>query len=176
YGDMPAHNLLWRDCQKTSDSVSARLAVIPIVQEARGLDAGPRLVQKLVGLGDNRTSDIVARIAEEEVAHVAVGVSWFMQVCRNMDRIPDETFRELLEELDVELKGPFNYSARTEAGIPRDWYDASNMDGPRWSKHLDLRKDKGITVLPVVSPEDYCNPHHSPIDESNRTTNSNLHD
>lgn len=32
YGDMPAHNLLWRECDKTSDSVAARLAAIPLVQ------------------------------------------------------------------------------------------------------------------------------------------------
>ncbi|KAJ1417391.1 hypothetical protein SESBI_16659 [Sesbania bispinosa] len=125
YGDMPAHNLLWRECEKSSDNVAARLAVIPLVQEARGLDAGPRLVQKLVGFGDNRTSKIVARIADEEVAHVAVGLYWFLSVCQKMDRAPDSTFKELLREYNVELKGPFNYSAREEAGIPRDWYDAS---------------------------------------------------
>ncbi|PWA40000.1 Ferritin/ribonucleotide reductase-like protein [Artemisia annua] len=64
YGDMPAHNLLWRECEKSSDDVVARLAVIPLVQEARGLDAGPLLVQKLIGFGDSRTSNIVAKIAE----------------------------------------------------------------------------------------------------------------
>lgn len=125
YGDMPAHNLLWRECEKSSDNVAARLAVIPLVQEARGLDAGPRLVQKLVGFGDNRTSKIVARIADEEVAHVAVGVHWFVSVCQKMNCAPDSTFKDLLKEYNVELKGPFNYSAREEAGIPRDWYDAS---------------------------------------------------
>ncbi|XP_057455579.1 uncharacterized protein LOC130746850 [Lotus japonicus] len=131
YGDMPAHNLLWRECEKSSDNVAARLAVIPLVQEARGLDAGPRLVQKLVGFGDNWTSKIVARIAEEEVAHVAVGLYWFLSVCQKMDCAPDSTFKDLLKEYNVELKGPFNYTAREEAGIPRDWYDAlssSNED------------------------------------------------
>ncbi|XP_072964471.1 uncharacterized protein [Typha angustifolia] len=125
YGDMPAHNLLWRECEKSSGDVSARLAVIPLVQEARGLDAGPRLVQKLVGFGDHRSSDIVAKIAEEEVAHVAVGVFWFVQVCQKMGRVPCATFKELLEEYDVQLKGPFNFSARDEAGIPREWYDCT---------------------------------------------------
>lgn len=126
YGDMPAHNLLWRECERTSGNVAARLAVIPLVQEARGLDAGPRLVQKLVGFGDHRTSNIVAKIAEEEVAHVAVGVFWFLSVCQKMGRIPCTTFKDLLKELNVELKGPFNYAARDEAGIPRDWYDGSS--------------------------------------------------
>ncbi|KAF3328557.1 hypothetical protein FCM35_KLT05635 [Carex littledalei] len=123
YGDMPAHNLLWRECAKTAGDVSARLAAIPLVQEARGLDAGPRLVQKLVGCADHRSSQIVAKIAEEEVAHVAVGVYWFANVCQKLGRTSCSTFKDLLEEYGVELKGPFNYSARDEAGIPRHWYD-----------------------------------------------------
>lgn len=63
------------------------------LQEARGLDAGPRLVKKLVGFGDNRTSKIVARIADEEVAHVAVGVYWFASVCEKLNCAPDSTFK-----------------------------------------------------------------------------------
>ncbi|KAK1388832.1 Ferritin-like superfamily [Heracleum sosnowskyi] len=126
YGDMPAHNLLWRECAKSSDSVTARLAVIPLVQEARGLDAGPRLVKKLIGFGDSRTSNIVAQIANEEVAHVAVGVYWFVSVCQKMGRVPCTTFKDILSEYNVELKGPFNVQARDEAGIPRDWYDPSS--------------------------------------------------
>ncbi|KAL5573742.1 hypothetical protein UlMin_023339 [Ulmus minor] len=125
YGDMPAHNVLWRECEKTSDNVAARLAAIPLVQEARGLDAGPRLVQRLIGFGDLRTSNIVARIAEEEVAHVAVGVHWFVDVCQKLGCAPCSTFKDLLKEYNVELKGPFNYTARDVAGIPRDWYDVS---------------------------------------------------
>ncbi|KAK6142639.1 hypothetical protein DH2020_022987 [Rehmannia glutinosa] len=113
-------SFLWRECEKSSDNVAARLAVIPLVQEARGLDAGPRLVNKLIGFGDLRSSNIVAKIADEEVAHVAVGVYWFISVCQKMGRTPD-----ILKEYQVELKGPFNYSAREEAGIPRDWYDPS---------------------------------------------------
>ncbi|XP_004487175.2 uncharacterized protein [Cicer arietinum] len=140
YGDMPAHNLLWRECEKSSDNVAARLAVIPLVQEARGLDAGPRLVQKLVGFGDNRTSKIVARIAEEEVAHVAVGLYWFVSVCQKMGRAPDSTFKDLLKEYHVELKGPFNYAAREEAGIPRDWYDAPSISNQDKKENDDSKK------------------------------------
>lgn len=125
YGDIPANNLLMRECEKTSNNVAARLACIPLVQEARGLDAGPRLVKRLTGFGDNRTSKIVAKIAEEEVAHVAVGVDWFLSVCQKMNRAPSPTFKDLIKEYGVELRGPFNHSAREVAGIPRDWYDPS---------------------------------------------------
>ncbi|XP_010522141.1 PREDICTED: uncharacterized protein LOC104800864 [Tarenaya hassleriana] len=125
YGDMPANNLLMRECEKSSDNVAGRLAVIPLVQEARGLDAGPRLVKRLMGFGDHRTSKIVAKIADEEVAHVAVGLHWFLSVCQKMDRPPCSTFKDLIKEYGVELKGPFNHSARDKAGIPRNWYDSS---------------------------------------------------
>jgi uncharacterized ferritin-like protein (DUF455 family) len=50
-----------------------RLAIVPMSQEARGLDAGPRLAARLVGAGDNVSAAIVARISLEERAHVAVG-------------------------------------------------------------------------------------------------------
>ncbi|KAL6538339.1 hypothetical protein OROGR_012327 [Orobanche gracilis] len=131
---MPAHSFLWRECEKSSDNVAARLAVIPLVQEARGLDAGPRLVNKLVGFGDNRTSNIVAKIADEEVAHVAVGVYWFVSVCQKMGRTPGSTFADILKDYNVELKGPFNYSAREEAGIPREWYDDSSSTTKQGNK------------------------------------------
>ncbi|XWS30020.1 hypothetical protein CRYUN_Cryun24cG0082400 [Craigia yunnanensis] len=137
YGDMPAHNLLWRECEKSSDNVAARLAAIPLVQEARGLDAGPRLVQKMVGFGDHRSSSIVARIAEEEIAHVAVGVYWFNSICHKMNRAPCSTFKELLQEYNLELKEPFNYSARDEAGIPREWYDSSSTNKQELEENLN---------------------------------------
>ncbi|CAK9861841.1 unnamed protein product [Sphagnum jensenii] len=125
YGSMPAHNLLLRDCQKTTGSVTARLAVIPMMQEARGLDAGPRLVERLMGFGDARSASIAKHIAEEEVAHVAVGVSWFLSVCKQLGMNPASRFQDLMLESEVQLKGPFNYLARSTAGLPRDWYDSA---------------------------------------------------
>ncbi|ESW21751.1 hypothetical protein PHAVU_005G096600 [Phaseolus vulgaris] len=151
YGDMPAHNILWRECEKSSGNVAARLAVIPLVQEARGLDAGPRLVKKLVGFGDNRTSKIVARIADEEIAHVAVGVYWFASVCQKMNCAPDSTFKDLLKEYNVELKGPFNYSARDEAGIPRDWYDDASSMSNQDKKDKDGNKKQLSAVYERLS-------------------------
>ncbi|CAI5939853.1 unnamed protein product [Closterium sp. NIES-64] len=124
YGDMPAHNLLWRDCEKSANHVQDRLAVIPMVQEARGLDAGPRLVERLVGLGDNRSAAVVAKIAQEEVAHVAVGVAWFVWVCERMGVDPQTSFTSVIRSLCADgVKGPFNHAARASAGLPRHWYD-----------------------------------------------------
>ncbi|CAI5525639.1 unnamed protein product, partial [Closterium sp. Naga37s-1] len=124
YGDMPAHNLLWRDCEKSANHVQDRLAVIPMVQEARGLDAGPRLVERLVGLGDNRSAAVVDKIAQEEVAHVAVGVAWFVWVCERMGVDPQMSFTTVIRSLCADgVKGPFNHAARATAGLPRPWYD-----------------------------------------------------
>jgi len=68
-----AHDLLWEGAQLSARDLNARLAIVPVSQEARGLDAGQRLVDRLVGVGDKRTAGIVARIALEEKAHVAIG-------------------------------------------------------------------------------------------------------
>ncbi|KAL9261383.1 hypothetical protein AKJ16_DCAP03976 [Drosera capensis] len=151
YGDMPAHNMLWRECQKSSDDVSARLAAIPLVQEARGLDAGPRLVKKLVGFGDHRTADIVARIADEEVAHVAVGFCWFISVCERMGRVPCSAFKDLLRDYNLEVKGPFNYSARDEVGLPRHWYDASSADEQRKTEQLSEVYERLTHIISMES-------------------------
>ncbi|XP_010035840.2 uncharacterized protein HI_0077 [Eucalyptus grandis] len=151
YGDMPAHNFLWRECEKSSDNVAARLAVIPLVQEARGLDAGPRLVQKLVGFGDNMTSKIVGRIADEEMAHVAIGVDWFISICRKMNHAPCSTFKDILTEYGVELKGPFNYSARDEAGIPRDWYASSSTNKQDGKEQLSVVYDRLAHIISMES-------------------------
>ncbi|XP_002967753.2 uncharacterized protein LOC9631107 isoform X3 [Selaginella moellendorffii] len=149
YGDVPAHNLLWKDCQKTSASVDARLAVIPMVQEARGLDAGPRLVERLKQLGDDRSANIVEQISQEELAHVAVGVSWFLDVCRRLECDPAARFKELMTSLNVELRGPFNHKAREAAGLPQSWYDTA-MDTKLEQKPLSPQAGTISSCLPEV--------------------------
>ena len=93
YGDIPAHDVLWEGAEETAGSLPARLAVVPCMQEARGLDAGPRLVSKLQGRGDNRSAGVIARISEEELAHVAVGVVWFRRLCEALGADPGDSFR-----------------------------------------------------------------------------------
>ncbi|KAF6175852.1 hypothetical protein GIB67_003340 [Kingdonia uniflora] len=101
-------------------------------EQAKELDAGPRLVQKLIGFGDRRTSKIVAQIADEEVAHVAIGVFWFYAVCQKLGCVPCDTFKGS-PHLEME---PFNYSARDIAEIPRDWYDLAFRDEPDKTEQL----------------------------------------
>lgn len=138
YGCMPAHDLLWKGCVDSAGNLSDRLAVVPLSQEARGLDAGQRLSERLVGWGDNRSAAIVAKIADEERAHVAVGVAWFRAVCGAIGVDPATRFAQTLTSLCPDLlKGPFNHEAREEVGLAREWYDqelwpkeaASTRDG-----------------------------------------------
>ncbi|CAD7700944.1 unnamed protein product [Ostreobium quekettii] len=139
YGDMDAHDMLWDSALKSKSDLCARLAIIPMSQEARGLDAGPRLVRKLTGLCDVRSSKIVARIAQEEKAHVAVGVAWFTRVCDALGEDPGCVFRAELAALCPDLlKGPFNHEAREEVGLQRGWYDRGSwVDGSDGGGGLD---------------------------------------
>ena len=130
YGDIPAHNVLWEGAQSTADSLPARLAVVPCMQEARGLDAGPRLVSKLRGRGDNRSADIIERISAEELAHVAVGVAWFRHVCGVLSVDPCAAFSaEIRTHAPESLRGPFNHAHRVDAGLEPDWYAVRGDDG-----------------------------------------------
>lgn len=130
YGDLPSHRLLWRGCDASSGDIRARLAVVPMSQEARGLDSGARLVQRLVSAGDQRSASIVRRIAGEEMAHVAVGVEWFLAVCSALGEDPASTYRTVLSHVDLDLfRGEINYELRRIAGLEREWYDPAPETG-----------------------------------------------
>lgn len=77
YGDVPAHDGLWETALDTKTSLLARVAMLPLVQEARALDAQPRLVHKLLSQGDRRSAGLVNQICDEEVPHVHTGMRWF---------------------------------------------------------------------------------------------------
>jgi len=121
YGDFDAHNGLWEMAVKTSDSCVARMALVPRVLEARGLDVTPGMIARLRGVGDDTTADILEIILREEVAHVAAGSRWFRWCCEREGVQPAETFRALLREhLVGGLRGPFNLDARRAAGFGED--------------------------------------------------------
>jgi uncharacterized ferritin-like protein (DUF455 family) len=129
YGDMPAHNQLWEGATASAGDVLERLAVVPCVQEARGLDAGPRLAARLVGAGDARSAAVVRRIAAEEWAHVAVGVAWLRAVCAARQVDPGEAFRAAVaRHVPDGLKGPFERHAREKVGLRREWWDPTHAE------------------------------------------------
>jgi len=118
YGDFDAHNGLWEMCEKTAHDGLARMALVPRVLEARGLDVTPGMIVKLRALGDEATVDILEVILREEVAHVAAGSRWFRWFCDQRRVAPESTFRALLAEYArAVLHGPFNVEARAAAGF-----------------------------------------------------------
>ena len=118
YGDFDAHNGLWEMAEKTAHDGLARMALVPRVLEARGLDVTPGMIVKLRSLGDDGTADILEVILLDEVAHVAAGSRWFRWYCEREGVEPLSRFRELLAEYArAVLYGPFNHSARSAAGF-----------------------------------------------------------
>ncbi len=121
YGDFDAHNGLWEMAEKTAHDGLARMALVPRVLEARGLDVTPGMIVKLRALGDEDTAAILEVILREEVAHVAAGSRWFRWYCERAGVAPAPKFRELLAEYArAVLYGPFNFEARAAAGFGED--------------------------------------------------------
>ncbi|TKR33922.1 ferritin-like domain-containing protein [Luteimonas gilva] len=118
YGDFDAHNGLWEMAEKTAHDGLARMALVPRVLEARGLDVTPGMIEKLRALADDATAGILEIILREEVAHVAAGSRWFRWFCERAGVEPEPRFRELLAEYArAVLHGPFNLEARSAAGF-----------------------------------------------------------
>jgi uncharacterized ferritin-like protein (DUF455 family) len=121
YGDLPAHDGLWQAAESTADNILARLAVVPLVLEARGLDVTPKMIQSLEKAGDAASVALLGVIYREEIGHVAVGRKWFEYFC---DDAPEKTWRRLVKKhFRGSLKPPFNDAARAEAGFPVDYYE-----------------------------------------------------
>lgn len=119
YGDLPAHNGLWEAAEKTAHDVLARMACVPRVLEARGLDVTPGMIERLSQSGDPDTVAVLRVILDEEVRHVAIGTRWFRFLCQLRRLPPDQTFRRLLDEHGMQLRPPLNWPAREAAGFLR---------------------------------------------------------
>jgi uncharacterized ferritin-like protein (DUF455 family) len=118
YGDFDAHDGLWEMATQTADSCLARMALVPRVLEARGLDVTPNMIVRLRSVGDDATADILEIILREEVAHVAAGSHWFRWCCEREALDPDAEFARLITVYARgSLRGPFNREARISAGF-----------------------------------------------------------
>ena len=122
YGAMPAHDGLWDAARETAHDVAARLAVVPMVLEARGLDVTPMTIERFLAAGDQRSARILQRIFDDEVRHVGFGTSHFTQVCTERGDSPPETWKILVaRHFRGSVKPPFNDSARSAAGLSYDF-------------------------------------------------------
>lgn len=124
YGDLPAHDGLWQAAEETKHDLLARLAVVPMVLEARGLDVTPMMIGRLVAAGDRASASVLETIYTEEQAHVRAGARWFHHTCALQGLAPQETFHRLVRQhFRGALKPPFNAEARSAAGLEPGFYE-----------------------------------------------------
>lgn len=123
YGDLPAHDGLWQTIEDTGDSLIARIAIVPLVLEARGLDVSPQMIERLESNGDTESARIVSIIYNDEKYHVAFGFRWFRYFCEREGLVPEPTFHTLVRKhFRGNVKPPFNDKARAEAGLTPGFY------------------------------------------------------
>jgi len=123
YGALPAHAGMWRAAEDTATDFMGRLAVVPMVLEARGLDVTPGMIKIFKQAKATRAVEALEIIYAEEVHHVAYGSKWFHFLCGRHELDPTEKFHALVREyFHGQLKPPFNEEKRAEAGIPPDFY------------------------------------------------------
>lgn len=123
YGALPAHAGMWRAAEDTAEDLMGRLAVVPMVLEARGLDVTPDMIALFRKAGDADSVVALETVYAEEVGHVAYGAKWFYFLCGRADVDPKRTFHDLVRHyFHGALKPPFNEEKRAEAGLPPDFY------------------------------------------------------
>lgn len=123
YGALPAHGGLWDAASKTAHDVAARLAVVPMVLEARGLDVTPMTLERVRQSGDETGARILKRILDDEIRHVRFGSTHFSAICSARGESAENQWKSLVSRyFGGAVKPPFNDSARLEAGLPRSFY------------------------------------------------------
>ncbi len=123
YGALPAHAGMWRAAEDTAGDILGRLAVVPMVLEARGLDVTPGMIEVFERAGAEDAVAALRVIYAEEVGHVAYGSKWFNYLCGQQGLDPQPVFLELVRRyFHAPLKPPFNDEKRAQAGLPPDFY------------------------------------------------------
>ena len=121
YGDFPAHDGLWHMARCTSQDSLVRMALVPRVLEARGLDVTPDMIRRLREIGDMATVEVLEIILRDEIGHVEIGTRWYRYLCGQRGLDPLETFRDLLNEYAPgRIRQPLNTGARQRAGFDHD--------------------------------------------------------
>lgn len=123
YGALPAHDGLWQAAEETGHNLIARLAIIPLVLEARGLDITPPMLDRIREQNDEKTAAILEIIYRDEKRHVAFGTKWFLFACARHGLKPEPTFHAMVRRhFRGSLRPPFNDKARSQAGLTPGFY------------------------------------------------------
>jgi uncharacterized ferritin-like protein (DUF455 family) len=118
YGDFPAHDGLWYMARCTAHDSLVRMALVPRVLEARGLDVTPDMIRRLQVIGDMDTVAVLETILHDEIGHVEIGTRWYRYLCGQRGLDPVETFSRLLREhAPGRIRRPLNTEARQRAGF-----------------------------------------------------------
>lgn len=124
YGDLPAHDGLWEASVNTAHDFAARLAIVPMVLEARGLDVTPGMIAAMEKQEDFKTAEYLQIIHDDEITHVRAGTVWFEGWCAHHGKNVEEYWQHLVQTyFHSKLKRPFNHPSRHEAGMLRHWYE-----------------------------------------------------
>ncbi|BAI97505.1 rhamnosyltransferase [Sphingobium sp. TA15] len=123
YGALPAHDGLWQAASETAHDALARLAIVPMVLEARALDITPATIVRFRDAGDEASARMLQRIMTDEIRHVSAGTTWFGHATKRMGLNPANHYQILVKRhFRGALKPPFNDSARRQAGLTREFY------------------------------------------------------
>lgn len=123
YGDLPAHDGLWQSAMDTAHDLKARLAIVPLVLEARGLDVTPSIIARFDKAGDGESAQALNIIYDDEISHVHAGKKWFTYLCDKDKTDPKVCYQELVRKyFKGRIKPPFNKEARAQAGFDEEFY------------------------------------------------------
>lgn len=123
YGALPAHDGLWESAQATAGDLIARLSIVPLVLEARGLDVTPQTAQRLRAAGDPISADMLERIYQDEIGHVGAGMRWLTWACESVNVTVDSAFEAAVRVyFKGKIRPPFNVEARNLAGFSENLY------------------------------------------------------
>lgn len=124
YGSFSAHDGLWTIAEKTKHDISLRLAVVPRIMEARGLDVTPDIIERFKQAKDDEMVSILELILEEEIGHVMFGTKWYRYVCQESKEDPEEKFKLIMNEYLPSTKTKkINQNARMKAGFSQTEID-----------------------------------------------------
>lgn len=141
FGALPVHHGLWDSAMDTAHSLTARLAIIHLVHEARGLDVNPTTITKFANAKDMRSVDTLTVIHLDEITHVSAGHRWMTYLCAQAGLDPIAVFRsEVRQNFIGRLKGPFNSADRAKAGLDKAWYD--DLVGQKPSTHVGVQRNE----------------------------------
>ncbi|KAI0165273.1 DUF455-domain-containing protein [Hypoxylon sp. FL1284] len=131
FGALPVHHGLWESAARTSHDLRARISVIALVHEARGLDVNPMTIEKFRNAKDGESVDVLSIIHNDEITHVTTGHRWLTWICQQEGADPVQVFRSNVQKhFRGAVKGPFNVDARQQAGMDQSYY--MDLHGQPW--------------------------------------------